>query len=69
MDALDMQDAAMQGVARYNEWKTRFLADFKHNLEIGNLAMAFAMMPPAMKEQLKQEFPDQYREIVDYLKK
>jgi len=67
MDALELQDAAMQGVALYKEWERKFLLGFQESIIKGQVAQAWAMMPPALKEQLKQQDPDGYKRVVSML--
>ena len=67
MDSLEMQDAVMQGVARYQEWREKFLIDWNEQVERNNMAMAMAMMPPAMKELVRKEFPREFDELVRML--
>ena len=60
MDALDISNAAMQGIATYMEWKKEFIADFQESMMKGQIKQAFAMMPPHMKEWLKKNDPKGY---------
>lgn len=68
MDALDMQQAAMQGVARYHEWKQKFLKDFTEAVEKRNLSLALALMPPQMRQMIQAQNPEEYKQMMSYLK-
>ena len=65
MNALDQQDAIMQGVAQYMEWKRQFLSEWRESLQRGQIKQAFAMMPPEMKEWLKKNDPKGYKQVMD----
>lgn len=67
MDALEMQDAVMAGVAIYKEWERKFLLAFQESIVKGQVVQAWAMMPPAMKEMLKQHDPDGYKRVTAYI--
>ena len=67
MDALDMQNAAMQGIALYMEWKQKFIADFQESMMKGQIKQAFAMMPPQMKEWLKKNDPKGYEQVLSMM--
>ena len=59
-DALDISNAAMQGIAFYQEWKQKFTMDFQESMMKGQIKQAFAMMPPELKEWLKKNDPKGY---------
>lgn len=67
MDALDIQNAAMAGYARYLEWEHEFLAMWQEGLLKGALKQAWAMMPADMKEELKQRDPQGYETALSML--
>ncbi len=67
MDAKTMQDAAMEGTARYMEWRQKFLNEWQEGVQKEQLKMLWMLMPPEQKEQMKKDKPEQYKQIVDYL--
>ncbi len=67
MDAKTMQDAAMEGSARYMEWRQKFLNEWQEGVQKEQLKMLWMLMPPEQKEQMKIDKPEQYKQIVEYL--
>ena len=68
MDAQQMMDAVMQGVARYQAWKEDFLRQWSEAQDKAQMRTLFASFPPDMKEALKSADPEAYQQLVDLLR-
>ncbi|HEX2696097.1 MAG TPA: hypothetical protein VHM28_00215 [Anaerolineales bacterium] len=69
MDSTTIHDAASVGVAKYLEWKQTFLQQWNERIQLGQLAAAFAQIPPELKEAMKQVDPAAYAQIAEQLSK
>ena len=67
MDALDISNAAMQGIAFYQEWKNKFTMDFQEAMMKGQIKQAWSMMPPQLKEWLKDNDPKGYAQALSMM--
>ncbi len=62
MDALEMQQAAMLGAARYAEWKRQFLDQWTQSMKLQAAKALWIGLPPEVKEKLRREHPEQYKQ-------
>lgn len=67
MDALEVQNAIMDGAARYLEWRNELLAAWQEGVMKGQLRQVWAMMPAEMKEWLKENDPQGYEQAVSMI--
>lgn len=58
-------NAIMQGVAEHLEWKKQFMSEWSEELMKGNIKQAWSMMPPDMKEWLKENDPQGYKQALE----
>lgn len=67
MNSQEAHDAAAQGVAKYLEWKQKFLADWGSAVQKGQLKSTFASLHPQLKEAMKSTDPLAYQNLVSKL--
>ena len=67
MDVSKIQDAAMTGAARYIEWREKFLNELQEKLIRDGLRETFAQMPDVIKEAIKQQDPEGYKQVMSLL--
>jgi hypothetical protein len=62
-----MQQAVMIGIARYQDWRREFMAQWKEGIDKQDAAIMFAALPPDLKEAMKRADPKAYEQLVSQL--
>ncbi len=69
MDQQEMHQAAANGVAKYLEWRQKFLSDWGAAIQRGELGTAFASIPPQLRDAMKNADPATYEKLAGSLSK